>query len=470
MEDLNHRSTVQFVRKMRPYRLLKSGHHSDPFIESELNQMIDDVTIERLSEYTRGMYSTELHYKNFLQYVRPLALDDKYSNFVRRNQSFKRAKEAVRNDFKSFIGIKPLDSSEIDKVIWRKGSAAGWSYPGLKKRDCYPIARNNAIRALRDFDRYRDKYRFTPDKAFARSQLAKRDTPKIRHVWGRDFHSFLIEALFAQPLTEQLILHESPILIGRDIHKDLPYDMISLIRDDRRIAIGIDFSGFDSSICRQLIRDAFDILEELFVIETRRHRLIWEYIKELFTHTLVVMPDGNMYKVLVGVPSGSAFTQIIDSVVNLIIIYALQIKFTNRTFETKVLGDDSITVVPPPAFDLEEARRFCLNTGMKLSIDKSFLTSNFSDILVLGHKFYGSRVTRDEFIVLSLALFTEDPVTNPYDSAIRIASLIVDSGYNSFILIRLYKRILSKFQLNWNLHPQRPADINVPFTTLFILS
>jgi CDP-diacylglycerol pyrophosphatase len=80
----------------------------------------------------------------------------------------------------------------------------------------------------------------------------------------------------------------------------------------------------------------------------------------------------------------------------------------------------------------------------------------------LGHNFYGSRVTQDDFTCLSLALFTEQPVTTAEESAIRLSSLIYDSGYNSFALLNIYKRLLNENNLNWSLAGQRPADCYHP--------
>lgn len=42
--------------------------------------------------------------------------------------------------------------------------------------------------------------------------------------------------------------------------------------------------------------------------------------------------------------------------------------------------------------------------------DKTIITQNFRDIIFLGHNFYGSKVTRDDFTYLSLSLHTEDEI------------------------------------------------------------
>ena len=68
---------------------------------------------------------------------------------------------------------------------------------------------------------------------------------------------------------------------------------------------------------------------------------------------------------------------------------------------------------------------------MKLN-EKTIITEDIREIVFLGHNFYGSRVTRDDFTCSSLALFTEDPISDINLTILRLASLIYDCGYNSF--------------------------------------
>lgn len=74
-----------------------------------------------------------------------------------------------------------------------------------------------------------------------------------------------------------------------------------------------------------------------------------------------------------------------------------------------VLGNDSISATPTEKFTFEEACGFFASLGLTLN-DKTIIIRNLSDIVFLGHHFYGSWVTRDEFTRLSLASFTEDEI------------------------------------------------------------
>lgn len=72
-------------------------------------------------------------------------------------------------------------------------------------------------------------------------------------------------------------------------------------------------------------------------------REVFEIIEDYFIHTPIVMPDHHIYYGKKhGVPSGSYFTQIVDSIVNVIIAGTISAKFNmyiNKS-DIYVLGDD----------------------------------------------------------------------------------------------------------------------------------
>ena len=172
-------------------------------------------------------------------------MEEQYAEAIRSDPFVQEATELVRHQLMSELHERQIPRDSLDSIKWKPNTSAGYSYIG-KKSDNYYVARKNATRAIYDYEKWQDNYRFTPNKAFARSQLADVSTPKIRHVWGQDFHNLLVEGLTAQPLIEKLAVLDSSIYIGRDLHKDLPHDIIRLIRDESHVFYGLDFSGFDA--------------------------------------------------------------------------------------------------------------------------------------------------------------------------------------------------------------------------------
>jgi hypothetical protein len=462
-------NTVTYVRHLRPYPPPPGGHNVDPYVEECLPFVVpDQATRDKLYEYTRGMYTRELHYASFNKYSRPLSEERHFGSILASDPSIQRAISTVRQLLHSLPPLKPIPSDRMDDIHWIPSSAAGYGYIG-KKADNYPKARLNASRALHWYKRFGDEYRMVPDKAYARSQLATLSNPKIRHVWGRAFHHILIESLFGQPLIEMLLREPNPIFVGRNINKTLPAEILRL-RDERPVYYCLDFKSFDSSLNSYLISVAWDIILGMFEPLDDWEKTIFSYIRRLFVHTPVIMPDGDLFIVTTGVPSGSVFTQLVDSICNLILIYALQFDLLNTNFETFVLGDDSIFTTPSPSISLNQAAIFLSRFGMTLNVEKSLITQDISEVVFLGHNFYGSRVTRDDFTVLSLALFTERPISTPHESVIRIASLLYDSGFNSFAAYNLYAYMLSKYNLQWIDQLQKPVTIDRPFLKLFYIS
>lgn len=458
-------STLTLIGRLPSYSLLTSGSHIDPFVQEIMKESFSPCTMRALDDYTRGMYSIDLHYAHLMRYERPLSVEASLSKTFRDNPAFHAAVAHLTEQL-SCIKATSITRDNLDKVAYVASSSADYGYVGSKANN-FLLARRNATRALYGYKKYRSNYRFVPDKAYARTQLALKANPKIRHVWGRAFHHILIEGLIAQPLIQQIMLNETPIYIGRDIHKDLPYRITQLSSLGNPVYC-IDFSSFDSTVCDFLVVTAWNILEKLLNLDAFASRLTFQFCKELFRHTPLVMPDGKLFSVKTGIPSGSYFTQLIGSIINAILIYMLMFDVTGSFHYLKVLGDDSIFSIPQ-LLSLDAIKAYFIPLGMKVS-EKTIITRNFNEIYFLGHNFYGSRVTREEFTCLSLALHTEQSCWLPQQSIVRLASLLYDCGFNSFGMYNVYKRLVAKYPIDWSLEIDKPIDFTFPFTKIFVLS
>lgn len=458
-------STVEYVRLMRRYQITETPPLRDPFVEEYFRNHLDIETLDRIGLYTRGMYNKALHYRSFLQYKVSSSVDEKHSRRLSSNIYFKTAVELVKQDLECLKGTRLLRPSNFKSIRFTPSAAAGWGYRG-KKRDNFKLARRNALRALRGFKVHRNRYRFVPDKAFARSQLGEATNPKIRHVWGRAFHHILIEGLIAQPLYDKLMLNDTPIYIGKDLHKDMPGDVYLNLKERENVYC-LDFKCFDSSLPSAAVSIAWDIIESLLVFFDKDDRLVFDFCKQLFQNNPIVMPDGKLYIVRRGLPSGSFFTQLIGSIVNLINIYAAQLYFFGSIQDTKVLGDDSI-FTSPHLVCVDHWSDFFSEFGYILNLKKTIITKDYEDVHCLGHNFYGARITRRDFECAQLALYPETPATTIQHTCVRVASLLYDSGFNSFIMYRLYKYLLSNVK-SWTDQEDRPCDVRT-FNKLFVLS
>lgn len=177
-----------------------------------------------------------------------------------------------------------------------------------------------------------------PCVAYKRTQ----ENGKTRLVWGYPFEMTLLEAQFARPLIDKFLSIRTPMAFGLK-----KYTLGSLLEQHvgkRKFKYALDYSKFDSSISSQLISISFKILATWFD-ESELKEGNWDQIVKYFTTTPIVMPDGNLYTgKRHGVPSGSYFTQMIDSIVNVIILGAISSRFNLHLSwrDIFVLGDDSI--------------------------------------------------------------------------------------------------------------------------------
>jgi hypothetical protein len=184
-----------------------------------------------------------------------------------------------------------------------------------------------------------------PCLAFSRTQFDN----KTRLVWGYPYSMTFVEGLVAKPLLDAFKEGFTPMafamssgalgtkLVVASYHKEWAYS--------------VDMSAFDASISRLLIKEAFAILRTWFDLDAvepwtnNTVRDCFELIERYFISSPIVMPDGHIYKGRRhGVPSGSYFTQIVDSIVNVIIAGTISARFNMNVDKSEifVLGDDLI--------------------------------------------------------------------------------------------------------------------------------
>lgn len=164
---------------------------------------------------------------------------------------------------------------------------------------------------------------------------------KTRLVFAQATQTIMLEGQFARPLISYFLENRNPMMIGM-WNQNLG-DWLST-RMNKRYVYTFDYSKFDMTISRKFIIRAFNILATWFSPEDR-DRLGWNMMVKNFIYTGIIMPDGLVYYgKRHGVPSGSYFTQLIDSVVNVAIIMAIssQEGMHVNADHLAVLGDDSI--------------------------------------------------------------------------------------------------------------------------------
>lgn len=207
--------------------------------------------------------------------------------------------------------------------------------------------------------------------------------PKNRLVWGYPQSITMAEGTFARPLIEAYKHRRCVMAFGKVRHK-LSAQMTGILNSHAKY--GLDMSRFDATMHPSLVHMAFNILSKNFDWYESNYSH-WCKIENYFIHTPILMPDGYVYTKHRGVPSGSYFTQMIDSVVNYFAIQYANFRLTGELLhENKilVLGDDSV-FGSPHAISLSKFARELGDLGLIMNPDKSNLALEHQSVEFLGH-------------------------------------------------------------------------------------
>jgi len=422
------------IAKYGGYSTYSSSSNTDPHIRETLKHFSRDI-YEDIRGYTRrpqgppGMYTALAKFCGERNTFNSLTQSQQSS--MRR--SIGKAKKA----FKLPYSREPLDWHEVGQFL-RRDTSAGSTFMGSKKGDVmeeiYHEARWLGHRMKQDgkttFDPTR--MRFPPCLAGQRGGMSERDEPKTRLVWIYPAEMLVVEGFYA-PLMYRDFMNDpnSPMLNGKSAQR-LYTEWCCNLREGETL-YGIDFSSFDTKVPPWLIRVAFDILRQNVNFETfdgkqvgkedaQKWKNVWDAMVWYFINTPILMPDGRMFRKLRGVPSGSWWTQMIDSVVNYILVEYLADCQEVEIRNLKVLGDDS-AFRAGNGFDLAVAEKDCLPTGMIIKPEKCERTEDPANFKLLGTRYRDGRVFRDTEEWFKLALYPESNVASLDTSFTRLIGL-----------------------------------------------
>jgi len=217
--------------------------------------------------------------------------------------------------------------------------------------------------------------------------------PKTRLVWGYPQSITMAESLFAAPLIQRFLAWRSPMAFGLHRH-EISARLVGIRNSGLRYSM--DYSGFDATVVPQLILTAFAILRTHLDLKEGGYEVAWDRVIHYFIHTPIVMPDSYLWQKNRGIPSGSYFTQLVDSIVNYITIQYCSLRLVGKPIREDrilVLGDDSIfglDVYIPIARWSETASTL----GLTINVEKSAVSRQDEPLEFLGHEWNRGIVDR----------------------------------------------------------------------------
>lgn len=208
--------------------------------------------------------------------------------------------------------------------------------------------------------------------------------PKQRLVWVYPSSSTMVEALVARPLIDKFLKLRTPMVLG--LHRYMIASrMVAIHNCPYRVAL--DYSKFDASISRQLIQIAFRVFKTWFDDDDEVAQKAMKCVLTQFIYTRIIMPDGEVYCKNRGVPSGSYFTQLVDSLVNYLAIQYVMWKVHRHplaNWAIMLLGDDSLFGLPHEV-DLGRFAEVLASIGIQLNLSKTVKTKDEELEQFLGH-------------------------------------------------------------------------------------
>lgn len=316
----------------------------DPVVAHVLRENGFDPYSEAYYE-PRSVYSVEKFFEQLESFNPSKSVFVDVSNrHVQRGIAFA-YKVFGRKDEQAYL--EPLQIWDESLISNWKGSAGITAF-GQTKREAFSRGILSAERILGRKGLERRK----PEPCIALTRTGKNG--KSRLIWGYPMSMTLLEGTFAKPLLGILTGMNTPMAY-KLTNKTLGLKMLSAVQS-KKWYYSLDASQFDSSIQKIMIQVAFSIIGTHFDLEAAYDDAntvgeVLKIVEDYFIHTPIVMPSrsdskksqGTLYLGKKhGVPSGSYFTQLVDSIVNIIVLGTLASKFGFYVSEKEVfvLGDD----------------------------------------------------------------------------------------------------------------------------------
>lgn len=271
---------------------------------------------------------------------------DRYND--QRGMNF--AEHLFSNRVENKLDALRLDDAQLQLKAKIKGDkSAGLTRYGATKAEAWSFGLEYAIKVLRGK---------TPHPCLAgyRTQATHVvvngiKTHKTRLVWMYPLEMTILESLIARPMIREFMNRSTPMLFGK--YAGQISSMFHRADSSGNFIVGTDFSKFDQHVSARHIRFAFKIIKSWFNLSQDigygfSLSDVFDIVEKYFIYTPIVVPTTKGPQLWrgkrSGVPSGSYFTQMIDSIVNYVVVTQAMIDCGCKFSPTSVyvLGDDMI--------------------------------------------------------------------------------------------------------------------------------
>lgn len=254
-------------------------------------------------------------------------------------------------------------------------------------RNLRPLSLENALKLLKNDtnsglpyytrkgkikERVLDKFdtllkRMDPCILFTRTQ----EQSKTRNVWGFPIADTLNEMRYYSPLLQyqRKLSYRSALVSPDQVSASISALINKAKSASRQVLVSIDFSAYDTSVKKSLQMEAFKYIKSCFQSKCESEI---QYIADRFLSIGILTPVG-VIKGEHGVPSGSTFTNEVDSIVQALISTTLDYVSLE---DFQVQGDDGVYLVPEDKVD--DLFSHFESYGLSVNKEKSYSDSNYA--------------------------------------------------------------------------------------------
>lgn len=379
----------------RPYRAQHLVQWNARMCKSDPTELVDRV-VEAVM-YQQGIqFEHTDEYRSVYSYEKLLEQLEHYDRNYYVQSGNPDLKSGLSTAFRIFacpdakLRLSPVElmgtTKELIASLNIKDRSAGLTAYGESKFEAFTVGLDKAVSIL------------TENKAPAPclAGIRTQRKGKTRLVWMYPLEMTIIEATVARPLINYFKNIEHVMSFGDYSHETGMRMRRSCASN--RYFYSIDQSQFDSCVGPLFIQYAFNAFRTWFNLEDKIYddvtvKDVFDRIETYFITTPIVMPSEKRFPILVtgkrgGVPSGSYFTQLVDSFTNVALLMACSSKFGLSLNDSNVcvLGDDGLFFCNDGRLQslLNEMSKFVSTFGFSLNSSKSECGLTTMDVPYLG--------------------------------------------------------------------------------------
>ena len=210
---------------------------------------------------------------------------------------------------------------------------------------------------------------FYPYVPFTRGQASGGPVAKARFVWGADHAESYLAGMFT-PVVLDMLRNQKGFSAWSNL--DVVDQAVSSILRRPGVKYSIDFSGFDSSLPSAVTTEVFFCIASWFQLP---YVAILSSLHSSFIGLGMVTPEGLWDGRDGGVPSGSGFTNLVDSLANLFVMRYASARLGTSLLDYEVMGDDGVYRIKGDP-DLSELADVLQEVGMTLNTEKTMTSES----------------------------------------------------------------------------------------------